>query len=272
MRRITLALAAAMSFVLPFALPAAGQAEEFDSIVTAELRPGWRLANGDHMAALTIQLAPGWKTYWRAPGDAGIPPQFNWRGGQNARGVAVMWPAPEVFHQSGMRSVGYHGTFVLPLRVTVADASRDATLTGVIDIGVCSDVCVPQRLSVTGVLPVAVSTPDSAIAAALANAPFTARDAGVGKVRCVVSPNATGMALRAEIDMPRTGRAEETVIETADPEVWVAEPKTWREGNRLMSETRLVHVNGGPFALDRSGVRITVLGGKMAVDIQGCSG
>ncbi|MFY8145805.1 MAG: protein-disulfide reductase DsbD domain-containing protein, partial [Rhodobacter sp.] len=63
-----------------------------DDLLSAEVLPGWRTEQGTHMAALRLTLAPGWKTYWRSPGDAGIPPLFNWSGSQNLSGVRVHWP------------------------------------------------------------------------------------------------------------------------------------------------------------------------------------
>jgi DsbC/DsbD-like thiol-disulfide interchange protein len=183
-------------------LPAATAAQDVSDMVTAELRPGWRLPGGDHMAALHLHLAPGWKTYWRTPGDAGIPPDFQWRGTRNTRGVTVEWPAPMVFWQSGMRSVGYSGEVVLPLRVALRDPGRDARLGGTIEIGICKDVCIPHRLRLSADLPADVSRPDPVIAAALADLPFGRGDAGVTSVSCTLSAQSGGLGLRVDIAMP----------------------------------------------------------------------
>lgn len=252
------------AFCLPPLVADTARAEE---PVVAELRPGWRLPDGDHMAALHLRLAPGWKTYWRAPGDAGIPPVFDWSGSDNVARVTALWPTPHVFRQSGARSVGYKGELVLPLRIS--GNGGPVTLEANMMIGVCSDICVPQTLHVTAVLPDSTSV-DPMIAAALAEAPFTAKEARVSAVRCTVSPAKGGLKLRAEIDMPAISGPEETVVEAGQPELWASEPKTRRKGNTLISETRLMHMEGKPFALDRSKLRFTVLGDSHAVDIQGC--
>lgn len=268
MKRLSRLLVAAMLTVAPLG----ALAESFDSVIKAEVLPGWRLKDGDHMAALHLRLAKGWKTYWRAPGDAGIPPIFDWRGSRNLQGAAVLWPTPHVFWQSGMRSVGYKNEIVLPIRLNLKDGSADARLKTVVDIGICKDVCLPHRIKVEATLPHAVTRPDPAIVAALADRPYSRSEAGVSKVTCRVSPVEGGMSLRAEIALPKGTGREETVVEAADPQIWVAEPQTSWQGGMLISETRLMHIDGGAFALDRSGLRITILDGRIPVEIQGCDG
>ena len=95
-------------------------------------------------------------------------------------------------------------------------------------------------------------------------------EASVRAVRCSVRPVDGGVSLRAEIDMPRAGAEEEAVVESGQPTVWAAEPQTRREGGTLVTETKLMHMDGKPFMLDRSRLRFTVLGSEHAVDIQGC--
>lgn len=98
------------------------------------LLPGWRTGDGVHMAALSVRLAPGWKTYWRAPGEAGIPPSFDFAGSQNVQGVVFHWPTPEVFSTNGMTSVGYSDQLVLPIEVRPRDAGAPALLRAEVDM------------------------------------------------------------------------------------------------------------------------------------------
>lgn len=253
-------------------MPLAATAGDFDNVIQAELLPGWRLPNGDHMAALHMRLAPGWKTYWRTPGDAGIPPRFAWRGARNTRAVGIQWPAPKVSWQEGMRSIVYTDEVILPLRVTLKNGTRDARLGGVIDIGICKDICLPHRLRVSAELPASQKTPDPTIAAAMADLPFGAEDAGISSVSCRISPAANGMDLRVAITMPRGTGHEETVIEAPDPDLWVGDPQTAWQGGQLVADTTIRHTSGGAFALDRSTLRITILGGPIPVEVTGCTG
>lgn len=270
LRSLLPAVLVSCAFGLGGAAPGHAQTHDISDVITAEVRPGWRLKDGTHYAALHLRLAPGWKTYWRAPGDAGIPPLFDWGGSQNVDGVAVVWPVPYVFRQSGMRSVGYEHELVLPLKVRLRNGTAMARLAADIEIGLCKDVCIPHQMKVQVDLPVPGKV-DGRIAAALADQPMSAAQAGLGPARCIVTPENGGLRLRTEVAMPRQ-RGLEAVIETADPHVWVSEPKTKWQGGTLIAESRLIHSNGAAFALDRSGVRITLLSRGQAIDIQGCTG
>ena len=66
-------------------------------VIHGEILQGWVLPDGNRMAAIRMTVEPGWKTYWRAPGDMGIPHSFDWSGSRNLSAVAVEWPATTVF-------------------------------------------------------------------------------------------------------------------------------------------------------------------------------
>lgn len=238
-------------------------------VVSLEVLPGWRSADGTHVAALRIKLAPGWKTYWRAPGDAGIPPMIDWSGSENLAQMLPVWPTPHVFSQNGMTSVGYKEELVLPIVLTPMDSSRQISLSGQLQIGICKDVCVPADLGFDAALTLD-KLRDSTISVALSDQPISAKMAGVGRVSCDISLTEDGLALSATVQMPSAGAREYAVVETADPEIWVAEAETLRNGDTLTIRTELMHMTNDSFALDRSGLRLTVLGSDHAVDIQGC--
>lgn len=266
MKRILAPLAASVAMWL--SPPVAAQS--LGDVLEASILTGWHREDGKHVAALHIDLEEGWKTYWRAPGDAGIPPHFDWTGSRNLAKVAVSWPTPHRIMQGGVQTIGYEDTLTLPLTLTPKQAGKPISLRGEVTIGVCRDVCVPMTLKVAQDLGPAQVKRDPRIVAALTDRPYTAKEAKVGRVACRIFPMQDGLSLRAEVDLPRTGGREVAVIETANPLIWVAQAKTKRQGGRLIAETQLYHVEGRSFALDRDGLRITVLGTKHAVDIQGC--
>ena len=243
--------------------------DSMDDVVRLEILDGGQTSDGTYVAALRISLHDGWKTYWRAPGDAGIAPQFNWRGSQNLGNVSMTWPAPEVFDQNGMQSIGYKHELVLPLEITPERAGLPVHLRGEIELGVCKDVCIPSTLSFDHSVNVdAARSPE--IAAALAQRPFSRFEAGVTSAKCRISPIKDGIRIETHIQMPSAGGREVTVIEPGDPEIWVSEASSTRRGDTLISSSDLIHSSAGSFALDRSQIRITVLGDRHVVDIQGC--
>lgn len=260
-------LALAATLALPVA-PAAAQSVA--DILSAELLPGWTTEQGTHMAAIRLTLSQGWKTYWRSPGDAGIPPVFDWSGSDNIRALRLHWPTPQVFEFNGMQTIGYARELVLPVEIWPHRPDQPVRLETAVDLGVCRDICVPASVTLGADLLAPAPTRDPAIRAALRARPATAAEAGVRAHSCAVEPSADGLRLRATIDMPTLGKDEVVVIETADPGVWVAEATTRRDGRRLLAETDLVPYDRRPFALDRQGLTISVLAGGKAVEISGC--
>ena len=260
----------AFLFALAAASPLHADTHLAREMVEARILPGWQMPDGSQMAALQIKLKPGWKTYWRAPGDAGIPPSFNWSGSENLAGFEVQWPTPSILMQQGVRTIGYKNQVIFPLKLKPREAGRDIVLQGEVEIGVCSEICVPVTLELKKQVPRGNKKPDPRIIAALANRPDTADEANVARVTCEISAMEDGLRLRAVVDMPSLGPGEVAILETANPKVWVAQSSTARQGGHLIAESDLYHVEGQLFSLQRAGLRITIIGGNRAVDIQGC--
>lgn len=237
-----------------------------DPEVQVEMMPGWRQADGTHMAALRLTLADNWKTYWRAPGDAGIPPSFDWSGSRNLLSVEPQWPTPKVFMQNGMRSIGYKHELILPLKLVPKNVDAPIDLQVQMMVGVCEDICLPVDLTIQSTLPVS-HMPDSIILDALSTQPGNGDEA---ELSCTLSPTADGLRLVAKLNRKSARNISAIAVETSDPEVWVAQETVKEAGGKLLVETELLHVDGGAFALDRSGLRFTVLGAGPAVEYKGC--
>ncbi|MEE8259043.1 MAG: protein-disulfide reductase DsbD domain-containing protein [Sphingomonadales bacterium] len=92
---------------------------------------------------LHIQLEPGWKTYWRTPGSAGLPPQFNWEGSENIANVKVLYPAPDRFEIFDLHTYGYHDDVVYPILITPEISGAPITIKVKVNYLVCKDLCVP---------------------------------------------------------------------------------------------------------------------------------
>jgi DsbC/DsbD-like thiol-disulfide interchange protein len=158
-------------------------------------------------AGLELRLKPGWKTYWRYPGDSGIPPHFNFTGSDNVKSVDVLWPAPARFVDAGGSSVGYEGHVILPLHVTPTDPRQPVRLRLDLNYGVCEKLCVPAFAQLE--LPLTGSGSDPALSSTLA-----AAEARVPKKAKV--GDGDGLAIRA-VHEQTDGRRRRLVVDVAAP-------------------------------------------------------
>jgi DsbC/DsbD-like thiol-disulfide interchange protein len=95
-------------------------------------------------AGIEIRLDPGWRTYWRDPGDSGAPPTFDFSGSENVKSVNVLWPAPERFPDgAGGNSIGYRNNVILPLHIVPLEGAKQTALRLKLEYDVCSNICIP---------------------------------------------------------------------------------------------------------------------------------
>jgi len=186
------------------------------------------------LGGIAFKLQPGWKTYWRTPGDSGVPPRFDFSKSDNVEAVTVLWPAPTKFDDgAGGNSLGYHDQVVLPLRIVAKNADRPVTLRADINYAVCEKLCIPVEANVQLAFNSVASTEDSALFAALdtvpkpANVgdpnPLTIRDVkreGKSEVLVdVVSPDARPVYLFVEGPTPDWGLSVPKLLEHGPPGV-----------------------------------------------------
>jgi DsbC/DsbD-like thiol-disulfide interchange protein len=131
------------------------------------------IAGGGDLAGFEIALAPGAITYWRDPGDAGLPPTLDFSASDNVASVEPLFPAPKRIKEAdGGEAFGYDGGVVIPLRVKPRDPTKPATLKLNADFAVCEKVCLPAKAHLELKLPSAPGSPHAgAIDAALAAVP-----------------------------------------------------------------------------------------------------
>ena len=135
-----------------------------------------------YRAAVEIRMDPDWHTYWRYPGDSGVPPQFDFSNSENVRDVLVRYPAPHGFTDEAGIFIGYRDHVIFPVRVTPRDPKKPVMLKLGLFYAVCDKLCVPAsghpELTLT---PGQSSGFDERIAAAEASVPkrVSAKDAGL---------------------------------------------------------------------------------------------
>lgn len=106
------------------------------------------------IAGVEIEIANGWKTYWRAPGDSGgVPPHFDWSGSTNLAAATVLYPAPKRMADANGESVGYKTNVVFPVEVTPRDPQQPVTLDLAFEYGICREICVPAEAKLSVVVP-----------------------------------------------------------------------------------------------------------------------
>ena len=132
-------------------------------------------------AGLEIDLSPGAITYWRDPGEAGVPPSFDFSGSENLAGAEIDYPAPErIPEPDGSEANGYRASVILPIRVTPANPEKPVRLVVSANYGVCEKICLPARAKAELTLPAAASPFGPALAQARARVPQPKPAAALG--------------------------------------------------------------------------------------------
>lgn len=108
---------------------------------------------------LQFRLKPGWKIYWRAPGDAGFPPRIDWSGSTNLASADIAWPAPERFSVLGLETLGYSDAVILPITARPGQAGQGVGLKAKVDYLTCKEICIPYTARMSLGLPAATAQP-----------------------------------------------------------------------------------------------------------------
>jgi DsbC/DsbD-like thiol-disulfide interchange protein len=161
-------------------------------------------------AGIEIRLDPGWKTYWRAPGDSGMPPTFSFAGSENVKSVIAQWPAPERFADgAGGHSIGYLGHIVLPLRILPVDAAKPSSLRVKFGYAICGNLCVPAEADLGLMLSGKAGSEEEALILAEARVPRRV-PLGMGGGR------GDGLAVRS-VHREADGAQQRIVVDVAAP-------------------------------------------------------
>jgi DsbC/DsbD-like thiol-disulfide interchange protein/cytochrome c biogenesis protein CcdA len=111
--------------------------------------------------ALRLRLADGWHTYWRNPGEAGVPIELTASLSPGATSGLIDWPTPARISEGSITTYGYSGEVILPVSVTLAPAisaiSGDVTAHWL----ACKDICVPEEASFHIDLPAGTGGPSA---------------------------------------------------------------------------------------------------------------
>jgi DsbC/DsbD-like thiol-disulfide interchange protein len=101
---------------------------------------------GAYRGGIDISLVPSWKTYWRMPGESGIPPRFDWSASRNLAEITVAFPAPRRYADQSGETVGYENGVVLPFWARPQRGDEPIGLDLQMFFAVCKDICIPAEV------------------------------------------------------------------------------------------------------------------------------
>ncbi len=257
--------------------PASAQAvvSTGESFAEVSFLPGRAEPGGGRLAGLVIDLAPEWKTYWRSPGAAGVPPSFDWSGSENLASAEVLWPRPRFFESFGIETLGYARRVVFPLRLVPADPAKPIGLRLALSFGVCREICVLEETALAETIaPDAPETGAPAVAAAEASVPRPATALGLTEARCRIAGAGKTRSFEATLafDRPPGNALADAAVVLEGPElVFFGDVRTTPAPGtgRLRVEAEISLLDERAW-IGRSDIRMTVLAPDFAADVRGC--
>jgi thiol:disulfide interchange protein DsbD len=169
---------------------------------------------------LRLEMESGWHTYWKNPGDAGLPPKVNWRLPEGFVAGAIEFPAPLRIATPPLMGYGYEDEVLLPMVLETPaslPAGTDVVLAGRADWIECKEVCIPGRAEVGLTLPVRVE-PAPASKEAPSFAETRRRQPGAPEGWQIEASSAAGKILLA-FQPPGGGRVRDAYFFATDAKI-----------------------------------------------------
>lgn len=221
-------------------------------------------AKGAYTAGVEIRLDPGALTYWRTPGESGVPPLFDFRESENLKAATVQFPTPLRIDEAGLDAFGYRGMVTFPVDVTLADESRPAVLALSLEYAVCADICLPVKAKARLELPphpgdkaesAEVSPEEAVFAAAKAKVPQRL-DAAERDARIIIRRDRGAILPTWRVNVrPKPETIATVSADPGRPDLFVEGPEAWyfesKKGEKP-NEFLIVQVEGPK--LDKSAV------------------
>jgi DsbC/DsbD-like thiol-disulfide interchange protein len=219
-------------------------------------------------AGVEIKMEPGWKTYWRYPGDAGVPPRFDFSRSENLASAKVHYPAPHLYSDEAGNALGYKNDVIFPLRLTPKQPGKPVKLRVKLDYAICEKLCVPAQGSAELTLGAGASAQDAALSAAEARVPSPVSAAQAGLTVHRVN-NAAKPLIMVDLKAP-AGKPVVLFVEGPTPEWALPIPKPApgaAPGHRQFG----FELDGLPPGVDPKGhfdLTFTVVEGDRALEIK----
>ncbi|SMH59760.1 protein-disulfide reductase DsbD family protein [Azospirillum agricola] len=213
---------------------------------------------------LELRLEPGWKTYWRSPGDAGFAPRLDWSGSANLKEASLAYPAPHRFSVLGFETAGYDVEVMFPLQAVPAEPGKPVDLALTAELLVCSEICVPQTVKLALALPAGPAAPSES-ANDVARAQSLVPRQG-NSLLAVESVRASGTALEIEATAADGFVSPDVFVETDPPLTFSAPKAVFSDNDRRVRLS--VPASDPPQGLDLAGraVTVTLVDGARSVE------
>jgi suppressor for copper-sensitivity B len=230
------------------------------SATTALTRP-----DGGAELGLHVRLEPGWKFYWRNPGDAGVAPDFDWSGSVNLAAAEVRWPRPTRWLSGGLMTFGYENEVVLPVSVLPEVPGRAVKVNVRLSYGICREVCIPLEHELALALRPGKAAPSpqaELIRSFAALVPADGEAVGL-TVESVKAAGPQTLHIAVESATPFSARPD-LILEGPDGVAFG--PPALQMGPDRVSATWQVAVTGAAGALSGMPLVLTVVDGERAVE------
>jgi suppressor for copper-sensitivity B len=221
-------------------------------------------------AGLQFKLQPGWKIYWRSPGDAGYPPHLDWSKSGNLASADMSWPVPHRFSLFGFETFGYADEVVLPITLKAEDPAQPLHLRANLNYLTCEEVCVPVRTALSLDLPAGPDQPSrNGFLIDQYAAQVPAKDGGHGlglqRVALVGTDDAPRLEVKVRSEVPL--KAPDLLVEGPEGFVFGPPDVTLDEGGRsalmVAAVDRTAAAKG---ELDGRQVTLTVTDGQRGLE------
>src|SRR5215510_9183028 len=262
----------ALSLIAVGNASAADDASRWDGDARSAVRliAGSATAGNALRAGVEIRLKSGWHTYWRYPGDAGVPPRLDFTGSQNVKAVDVLWPAPQPIPEHDLVTIGYTGDVILPLAVVPENGAKPVKLRLKLDYAVCATLCVPAEGKAELELTAGPSSQDAALAAAEARVPkkTVLGEGATVAIKSVRREDAAGRG-RVIVDVAAPAGARVALFAEGPTPDWALPVPKAVDGAPAGLQRFAFALDGAPPGATYDGVAIalTAVAGNLAIEV-----
>ncbi len=221
------------------------------------------------MAGLRFRLAPGWKTYWRSPGDAGYPPMVDWSQSDNLAKTTLWWPSPKRYFDHGLQTIGYENEVILPLSIEVKNPAIPLSVQAMVDYLVCEEICIPLQQNISLIVPPGPSepTPEARLidryraAVPVVGNPDNPKIPSITIQELTRDQTTDSVRLRAIARSPNRFHQPDLFLEGAEG-TWFSQPKT--TVSQSSHQVQFTFTAGGVASFIDANVTATLVDGKQA--------